>query len=702
MTPLSRYQRGPRWPRADGFALASTLSLVLFGALVWNAFVARDIARRAMTELADREAVQNELLRLDERLQTTTRSAVATRKADGWIDAHRRAAADLAATFDRMEREASSAQLRAALDEAERARGLKTSIEDRAFDALVDGSTEEARLAIQQLQYHEQRHQFSHAMQHFESAQLADAIEGTRRADVRLQGSILWATGLFVLLTGLWISLLCSSHRRERLRAREIEERTRAQRELADSLSMYRSLFEASHDMVLLVDARSESIVDANRQACAALGRTRANLSSLRFVEVCDSALSAVDDDEGISTHLRCRDGRRIPCTLRRRRVSVRDREFLQIAARDLSTCQSLEAQLHTAQRMESVGQLAGGIAHEFSNLALVLAGQASLMRDGIDRDRPITDALDRIEAVAAEARRISRSLLCFSGRSRPDRRPVDVRAVARGTVDLLVHVLPPGIRLETDGLQGTPLLARSDEGEIEQILLNLALNARDAMPSGGTLWISCTADDDELELVVGDTGTGISDSDLERIFDPLFTTKPPGSGTGLGLSIVDRIVRQLGGRIRVQTRCGQGSSFTVNLPRLMGDPMANEGERARPLRAARTLTVRLLVDNAAARHLLRTEFEARGHRVHDGPASGAVLLRADVAILVGPPPPGPPGPLATRLRAGHVIRVAPARTSSSSDPEEDSVVFVGVAAPLEELVRLSENLAQLGTGGAK
>lgn len=697
MVPLTGIVRGTGSPRAHGLALASAFSFVLLAALVWNTLSARQAARRAVAELEARERVQAELVRLDTALQSAALSASVSQQAEGWSAAHARASAELRGLFESWHDVDVPDNLRSALRAAEFARDIKTAIERRALSSLAAGDPVTASIELHRAEYHEQTHQFSHSMEHFEAAQLEDAVARTHLADDRLRRSLLWTTVLFALLTAVWIFLLRASRQRERAREEELQQRRRTQRALAESLAMYRALFETSNDIVLLVDSRSSRIVDTNERASATLGYSRQEFATLRLSTICDGDLSAHDGcDTGCAVRLRHRNGQAVPVVVRRQSVRINDRDYEHIAARDMSTCRSLEAQLQRAQRLESVGQLACGIAHEFSNLALALAGQAHLMRHAMARGQDLDDSLDRIEAVAAEARRISRSLMSFSGHAHPDRHAVDVRRIATQTVDLLVHVLPPGIRLETDGLSGDPLCVLGDEGEIEQILLNLALNARDAMPSGGTLWLSCAAEGGHtVRIVVGDTGTGIPHEDLDRIFDPLFTTKPPGSGTGLGLSIVDQIVRRLDGDIAVSTRPGEGSSFTVTLPRLVDARRDGAGTTAFGDEPGRPLSVRLVVANAAARSLLRTELEARGHRVTDAGPSAGDSSEVDLAIVTG----ALPGPVAG-LHAARVLRIADSGSPDEAHAGEDDVVVLGPAVALDELVRVAENIARLRTGG--
>ncbi|MBE7453093.1 MAG: response regulator [Kofleriaceae bacterium] len=255
-------------------------------------------------------------------------------------------------------------------------------------------------------------------------------------------------------------------------------------------------------------------------------------------------------------------------------------------AARALAESQ---AQLHQAQKMEAVGRLAGGVAHDFNNLLTVILSYAGMAQADLPDDHPLRGDLDEIVTAAERAADLTRQLLAFS---RPQ--PVAPRVLALDELipelgKMIRRLIGEDVALRTVLAPGTGKI-RLDPGQLEQILLNLAVNARDAMPGGGTLTIETR--DVELDgshavhhlgvtpgphvmIAVSDDGDGMDACTRARIFEPFFTTKPPGKGTGLGLSTVHGIVRQCGGTIWVYSEPGHGTTFKLYFPRFDGEPAA-------------------------------------------------------------------------------------------------------------------------------
>jgi len=249
---------------------------------------------------------------------------------------------------------------------------------------------------------------------------------------------------------------------------------------------------------------------------------------------------------------------------------------------RDVTERRALEEQLFHAQKMEAIGALAGGVAHDFNNLLSVIDCCANFVLEDLPADDPKRIALDEMLSASKRANVLTRQLLAIGHRGEEESKRLDLNDLVSGTEAMLRRVLQQGVELV---LQLAPSLGkiRANEGRIEQILLNLVINARDAMRSGGTLTIE-TADvplDDSqrttsppiasghyVVLAVSDTGTGIDPETKKRIFEPFFTTKGPGKGTGLGLSTVYGIVRRSAGHVAVHSELGRGTRFEIFLPR--------------------------------------------------------------------------------------------------------------------------------------
>ncbi|HUY44639.1 MAG TPA: ATP-binding protein, partial [Streptosporangiaceae bacterium] len=232
----------------------------------------------------------------------------------------------------------------------------------------------------------------------------------------------------------------------------------------------------------------------------------------------------------------------------------------------DVTEQRALEAQLLQTQRMDAVGTLAGGVAHDFNNLMTAVIGYSDLLLRGGDSDAGQGAKLEAIRDAAVRASDLTRQLLAFSRRQVLQVDEIDLRDVVNRMEILLRRLLGEQIRLETS-FASEPVIVRTDPRQLEQVVVNLAANARDAMPEGGTLTVTVLSDGEEAVLTVTDDGIGMDENTRARIFEPFFTTKPLVAGAGLGLSTVHGIVGQSGGSIEVESVAGGGSTFTVRLP---------------------------------------------------------------------------------------------------------------------------------------
>jgi PAS domain S-box-containing protein len=316
---------------------------------------------------------------------------------------------------------------------------------------------------------------------------------------------------------------------------------------------------------------------------------------------------------------------------------------------------QELQQQLLHSQKLEAVGHLAGGVAHDFNNLLTAVAGYGSLVAESSD---PVArDIGQELLTVQERGAALTRQLLAFARKEVPQPRSTGLAWLVVDSQPLLRHLL--GERIELEVAVGEPCPVFIDPGQIQQLLLNLAANARDAMSGGGTLRIACRSEGDHVELVVSDTGTGIAPELRDRVFEPFFTTKARGQGTGLGLATVRAIVNDSGGRIELVSEVGRGTTFCVRWPRSSEDP--DEGAQDAPSTIARQGRGRVLVveDDPQARHVLRLALERAGYQVtvtasgeealERGRAELPDLLLSDVML------PGMTGvDLAIRLRTGH------------------------------------------------
>jgi two-component system, cell cycle sensor histidine kinase and response regulator CckA len=295
----------------------------------------------------------------------------------------------------------------------------------------------------------------------------------------------------------------------------------------------------------------------------------------------------------------------------------------------DISDQLILEERLRGAQKMEALGQFASGIAHDFSNLVMVILGSAELLQRWTPADQPLHGELGVIRRTAERAAELARGLLAFSRRQLMRLEHVDLGALVRATVPLLSRLLPEHIELTVDD-PPMPCCTRADRGQIEQVLLNLAVNARDAMPHGGHLRFRvCESTIDEsyvaehpwatvgsyVRLDVTDSGIGMDEATAVRVFEPFFTTKEPGKGTGLGLATVYGIIKQHGGMIDVTTALGRGTTFTVYLPRSAGEP-APDTRPATQRGSSRGERILLVEDNQDLRGIVARHLVELGYRV--------------------------------------------------------------------------------------
>ncbi|KQT45540.1 histidine kinase [Methylobacterium sp. Leaf456] len=366
------------------------------------------------------------------------------------------------------------------------------------------------------------------------------------------------------------------------------------------------------------------------------------------------------------------RDGRRLTVMW----TAVPEGDRFHIVGRDITQQRLAEEQLRQAQKMEAVGQLTGGIAHDFNNLLTGIVGSLDLMRTRIGQGR--IDTLERyIGAALSSAERaaaLTHRLLAFARRQPLEQKPVDVAALLAGMEALLRSTLTEAVRLDvTTGPELWPTLC--DSHQLENAILNLAINARDAMPDGGTLTI--TAENARLEsadprlppeiepgdyvaVSVRDTGLGMEPEVVARAFEPFFTTKPMGQGTGLGLSMIYGFARQSGGHVRLDSVPGRGTAVLLYLPRHRGtvapapEPTASEAATA-----GRGETVLVVEDEPVVRDLVVETLRELGYRAiqaQDGPA-GLRILRSETRIDLLVTDVGLPGldgrQLAEQARAG-------------------------------------------------
>ena len=312
--------------------------------------------------------------------------------------------------------------------------------------------------------------------------------------------------------------------------------------------------------------------------------------------------------------------------------------------ARDITESKALEQQLLQAQKMDAVGRLAGGVAHDFNNLLMAIMGYGELMRSKVLKDDPLYSHLENILKAGERATALTQQLLTFSRQKIVHPQVIDLNQVVLDLEPMLRRLIGEDLDLEvvTDGGTGA---VKADSGQLGQIVMNLVVNARDAMPQGGRLTLKTAPVDFTVgchnrfgltppgayvRLEVHDTGVGMDDATQAHVFEPFFTTKEPGKGTGLGLSTVYGIVKQSGGYLDLESSPGAGSTFTVYLPRLEGvvEPPAVKPPITANFRGEET--VLLVEDEDVLRGLLAKFLRLYGYTVLEARHGGEALLTCE------------------------------------------------------------------------
>jgi PAS domain S-box-containing protein len=340
------------------------------------------------------------------------------------------------------------------------------------------------------------------------------------------------------------------------------------------------------------------------------------------------------------------KDGKPIRVQLNIRAVSddLGNVRHLESFVTDMTERERLEAQFRQAQKLEAVGRLAGGVAHDFNNILTAILGGSDLALQEAAPDSAVAQEVQEIRRSAERAAALTRQLLTFSRKQVIDARVLDLGAIIDGTAAMVRRVIGEDVRLEVARGEGT-WAVRGDPGEVEQVLMNLVVNARDAMPRGGQLTIETRnvefdgiANGEEVAvqageyvlLAVTDTGTGMTEEVKSRLFEPFFTTKEVGLGTGLGLATVYGIVKQAGGHILVYSELGHGTTFKVYFPRVHEAVTVEHAVRRTPVPTGNE-TILLVEDEEAVRRVSRRILQERGYHVIEAPSGDEAVRLAEM-----------------------------------------------------------------------
>ena len=421
------------------------------------------------------------------------------------------------------------------------------------------------------------------------------------------------------MITGLLFTSFMSRH------IRQTEER-------------YKHLIDTANDLILVLDAETGIILEANERSSHLVGRPPREIVGLQgeqivaqsdreqYRKVLEETLKG-SEVAGRQLHLSHADGRSITVEVNTSLTEFEGKRMVHGIFRDITDRQRLEEEVRQAQKMEVVGRLAGGIAHDFNNLLMVILTQVAKIRNSPKRAQLLQHA-EAVRTAAEKAASLTKQLLAFGRKQVLVLQVLDLNGLL-GEVNEMLSTLPAQQVQLMVTPSPQPLLVEVDPGKIEQVIMNLAVNACDAMPSGGVLGIKTSqvsmmdskpgvknSSTVHALLEITDTGCGMDDETKAHLFEPFFTTKEPGKGTGLGLSTVYGIVKQSGGMIEVDSVPGEGTTFRVYLPIVEQLVSPRKAAKLPTPVTTGSETVLLAEDQASIRSVLREFLESKGYQV--------------------------------------------------------------------------------------
>ena len=437
-----------------------------------------------------------------------------------------------------------------------------------------------------------------------------------------------------------------------------VEERTK---KLHESEQWHRSLFENATDGIIVLDKNS-IIVNANDKACEMHGFTRESLIGAHIkLLVGDSDKDTISrktrrilDGESLVFEAKNnkKDGTYIYVEISSKAITIGNEVFIQSFYRDITEKKKFQEHVLQSQKMESVGVLAGGIAHDFNNILTAILGHTDLIRRFAVLNEKATRSLNVIEDASRRAGRMISKLLGFARKSKHERTPINLNDVVYETIKLLEQVFKKDINLTVELDNRLPLI-QGDVNQMEQVIMNFLVNARDAMPNGGRIVIKTQArtvvkgmpdvppyvpPGEYVQISVSDTGMGIPEDIKNKIFEPFFTTKEQGKGTGLGLSMVYGAINDHQGYLSVESTLGVGSVFTVFLPAAAPATVSGTKEAVSPGSGKQTLLI--VDDEQDILDIMRDSLENQGYKVFASSDSTVAIdiyrrIFNDVALVI-------------------------------------------------------------------
>jgi len=439
----------------------------------------------------------------------------------------------------------------------------------------------------------------------------------------------------------------CSSLRlllSQRTQSELLSQQKRSAESLRAAEAKFRGLLESAPDPMVVVN-REGRIVLVNAQAEETFGYRREDLLGQPMDILVPKRLQAEcleyrtrflrapqksPTGATLEIHGLRRDGNEFPVEIKLSLLETEEGLWGCAAIRDLTERRKLEQQFRQAQKMESIGTLAGGIAHDFNNLLTVILSYGSSLTEELPKNSKHRRAAEQVYSAAERGAALTSQMLAFSRKQVFQLRVVNLNDIVRNLLKMLQRIIGEHIEIKMT-LAEDLVRVRADAGQLEQVLMNLSVNARDAMPQGGRLALetrNVELDEDFVRahigsgagphtlLAVSDTGMGMDAATQARIFEPFFTTKGPGHGTGLGLAMVYGVVKQSGGYIEVHSQVGQGTTFQIYLPQVAEKAETSESKKPQRDRKQGSETVLLVEDDAAVRELVDSMLTAQGYNV--------------------------------------------------------------------------------------
>ena len=414
--------------------------------------------------------------------------------------------------------------------------------------------------------------------------------------------------------------------------------------QLKESEERFRRMFETSRDGLLLISKDNGTIKHFNPAVMEMLGLDQDRLAGKAFLEIdiwadggdFTTLRQKLDTDGFLTRQARLRN-QKSQAQFDAEVFLINRASLIQCNVRDITDRkrneeerEKLQGQLMQAQRLESIGRLAGGIAHDFNNMLSIVIGHSELMMDALGMEHPHRTAIEEILKAASRSADLTRQLLAFGRKQVLEIQRQDINHIIAGFETLIRRVIGEDVGLQLS-LWSQPIMAEVDTTHIEQVLMNLAVNARDAMPDGGTLTIETAiahldadyagshpdvSPGEYAMIAICDTGFGMNQATLSQIFEPFFTTKGKDKGTGLGLATCYGVVKQHGGHIWVYSEPDHGTTFKIYLPLAQGPPSAAMPRKARGMVPGGGETVLVMEDDASLRQLICAMLARTGYRV--------------------------------------------------------------------------------------